>query len=139
MAAIDELVGQLLGTRAAAREYGVQVGVISELIRSGELPSAVIGDDLLVARADLEPLRERLRQASLRRAASPRTERVYSYLTDYAIANDGRMPTFKSIGQAVGMHKSAVKPHLRVLEQSGRIIIDRSTRPHRLFVYRETD
>lgn len=149
MAAIDELVSQLLTPKQAARATNTALSAVRDLIRSGELPSAVIGGNLYVARGDLAEVAPQLLERPARPARRPvrkskprrnRTAQVYAFVVSAASENDGAIPSLGEIGQAVGIAgRAGVTYHVRKLERLGRLVIDRSTRPHRLVAYRSAD
>ena len=61
-----------------------------------------------------------------RRPSDQRCEEIYAYITEY-VAENGHSPTFREVGNAVGLRSSStVSRYIHRLVDDGRITIDES-------------
>ena len=61
-----------------------------------------------------------------RRPSDQRCEEIYAYITEY-VAENGHSPTFREVGNAVGLRSSStVSRYIHRLVDEGRITIDES-------------
>ena len=61
-----------------------------------------------------------------RRPSDQRCEEIYAYITEY-VAENGHSPTFREVGEAVGLRSSStVSRYIHRLVDEGRITIDES-------------
>ena len=61
-----------------------------------------------------------------RRSSDQRCEEICAYITEY-VAQNGHSPTFREVGEAVGLHSPAtVSRYIHRLIDEGRITIDES-------------
>jgi hypothetical protein len=58
--------------------------------------------------------------------ACPGQDRVWRWIVDYKVLNDGNSPTYEQIALALGLAKTTVYIHVKRLAERGKLIHDDS-------------